>query len=399
MWPYIYKDFGISDGASKNALALITTFFLVAYALGHTFAGKLMDKIGTRFGMTFAIVGWSVSISLHSLARALFSFNIFRFFLGFFEAGNWPGATKNNAEWFPPQERAIAQGIFGASTAIGSVIAGPVIALLFLAYGWESTFFSIGGLGLLWTIPWLIINKASPEKHPWLTEVEQEHILSNSTRDSIASPQAGLTYTWRQLLRFKNTWGILLGRFFLDPVWWLFITWLPTFLKEQFLFDIKQIAAFSWFPYLLAALGGIAGGYFSFKFIHKGIKAAIVRNRAITIGCIIMFLSLALLGIFVETLKSHPYLLMFIIGLALFGFQFLISNLQTLPSDFYKGSNVGTVAGMGGTAAVLGTLATTWLVPLITQVSYSSFFFLGCILVPLGWMSVIFIPVPCDKSK
>ncbi|MGY0035592.1 MFS transporter [Pedobacter sp. NJ-S-72] len=118
MWPYIYKEFGIAAADNKNALALITTFFMIAYALGQTFTGKLMDAVGTRLGMTISIIGWSVSIALHSFARSLLSFNIFRFMLGFSEAGNWPGATKSNAEWFPVKERAIAQGIFGAGSVL-----------------------------------------------------------------------------------------------------------------------------------------------------------------------------------------------------------------------------------------------------------------------------------------
>ena len=120
MWPYIYKEFGIADADNKNALALITTFFMVAYALGQTATGKLMDAIGTRMGMVVSIIGWSVSIALHALASSLRSFSVFRFLLGFSEAGNWPGATKSNAEWFPARERAIAQGIFGAGASFRS---------------------------------------------------------------------------------------------------------------------------------------------------------------------------------------------------------------------------------------------------------------------------------------
>ena len=128
MWPYIYKDFGILDADNKQALAYITTFFMIAYALGQTFTGKLMDAIGTRLGFVISIAGWSVSIALHAIAKTLASFSVFRFLLGFFEAGNWPGATKSNAEWFPAKERAIAQGIFGAGASLGGVVAAPFIA-------------------------------------------------------------------------------------------------------------------------------------------------------------------------------------------------------------------------------------------------------------------------------
>ncbi|TCC91093.1 MFS transporter [Pedobacter hiemivivus] len=387
MWPYIYKEFGIADVDNKSALALITTFFMIAYALGQTFTGKLMDAVGTRLGMTISIIGWSVSIALHSFARSLMSFNIFRFMLGFSEAGNWPGATKSNAEWFPAKERAIAQGIFGAGASLGSVVSAPIIALLYIAFGWKMTFVLIAALGLIWVIPWLIINKAAPEKHPWLTEKERNYILDTDP-DANASVEVVPVLTWRELLKFRNTWGIIMSRFFIDPVWWLFVTWLPTFLKEQFLFDIKQIGAFTWLPYLFAAIGSLAGGYHSSWQIKQGTTAVKARKNSIAIGSGVMLLSLVAIVYYLDTLKETPTLAMVLIGTTLFGFQFLIGNIQTLPSDYFNGKNVGTVAGMGGTAAVAGTLLTTWAVPIITKTSYVSFFVLAAVLVPIAWICI-----------
>lgn len=390
MWPYIYKEFGIADVDNKNALALITTFFMIAYALGQTFTGKLMDAVGTRLGMTISIIGWSVSIALHSFARSLMSFNIFRFMLGFTEAGNWPGATKSNAEWFPAKERAIAQGIFGAGASLGSVVSAPIIALLYIAFGWKMTFVLIAVLGLIWVIPWLIINKAAPEKHPWLTEKERNYILDTDDTTN-TTVEVVPVLTWRELLKFRNTWGIIMGRFFIDPVWWLFVTWLPTFLKEQFLFDIKQIGAFTWLPYLFAAIGSLAGGYHSSWQIKRGVSAVNARKNAIAIGCSVMLISLVAIVYQLDSLKNTPSLAMILIGCTLFGFQFLIGNIQTLPSDYFNGKNVGTVAGMGGTAAVAGTLLTTWAVPIMTKTSYVSFFVLAAVLVPITWICIKYI--------
>ena len=152
MWPFIYKEFGIADADSKSALAFITSFFMLAYALGQTLTGKMMDAIGTRLGFVLSIVAWSISIALHALARSLASFSVFRAMLGISEAGNWPGATKSNAEWFPAKERAIAQGIFGAGASMGSVVAAPLVAALFLLLGWRLTFACIAVLGFLWVI-------------------------------------------------------------------------------------------------------------------------------------------------------------------------------------------------------------------------------------------------------
>ena len=391
LWPYIYKEFGIADVDNKSALAVITTFFMIAYALGQTFTGKLMDAVGTRIGMTVSIVGWSISIALHAFAKSLTSFSVFRFMLGFSEAGNWPGATKNNAEWFPPKERAIAQGIFGAGASLGSVISAPIIALLYIAFGWKMTFVLIAILGIVWIIPWLVMNKATPDKHPWLTDKEREHILAKPIVNGIEAQAEVPVLHWKELLKFRNTWGIIMGRFFIDPVWWLFVTWLPTFLKEQFLFDIKQIGAFTWLPYVFAAVGSLMGGYHSSWQVKKGVNAEKARKNSIAIGCAIMLVSLIAIVYFLGTLKETPVLAMILIGCTLFGFQFLIGNLQTLPSDYFNGKNVGTVSGMGGTAAVVGTLLTTWAVPIITKTSYNSFFILAAVLVPLTWLSIKYI--------
>ncbi len=390
MWPYIYKEFGIADVDNKNALALITTFFMVAYAIGQTVTGKLMDAIGTRLGMVISIGAWSISIALHAVARSLASFNIFRSLLGISEAGNWPGATKSNAEWFPAKERAIAQGIFGAGASLGGVVAPPCIAAMYLAFGWRVTFAAIGVLGILWIIPWLIINKATPDKHPWITKEEQEHIIQDSTQKVTESTPVNV-YSWRQLLNFKNTWGIITSRFFIDPVWWMFLTWLPTFLKEQFGFDIKQVGAFAWLPYLFAATGGLTGGFFSSAQIRRGVSPVKARKNAITIGCVIMLISLTTIAIVLEDLKENINLAIALISAVLFGFQFLINNLQTLPSDYFHGKNVGTVAGMGGTSAVIGTIIFTWLVPWMTKTSYTSFFVLAAVMVPAAWLSIKFI--------
>ena len=388
MWPYIYKEFGIADADNKNALAYITTFFMIAYAIGQTVTGKMMDAIGTRLGMVVSIVGWSISIALHSFAKGLSSFGFFRLMLGISEAGNWPGATKSNAEWFPAKERGIAQGIFGAGASLGSVVAAPFIASLYLAFGWRVTFIGIAALGLLWLIPWLIINKSTPDKHPWITAEEQEHILKTAQNKNNSQEKI---FTWKELLRFKNTWGILSSRFLIDPVWWLFVTWLPTFLKEQFHFDIKQVGAFTWFPYLCAAIGGLLGGFFASQKIKKGVDAAIARKQAVTIGCTLMLASLSLTAFYLDSLKDNINLPIGLISTTLFGFQFLICNIQTLPSDYFGGKNVGTVSGMGGTAAVVGTLITTLSVPIITKTGYTSFFILGSILVPLSWICLTFI--------
>lgn len=399
MWPFIYKDFGIPESESKNALALITTFFMIAYAIGQTVMGRLMDRIGTRLGMVVSIALWSVATGLHAFAGKLLSFNAFRLLLGFSEAGNWPGATKNNAEWFPPKERGIAQGIFGAGASLGSVISAPAIAFLYLALGWQGTFLGIACLGLIWIVPWLIVNRAPPATHPWLTDQERVYI-AGSEKDRPELKQEGTVFTLKELLGLRATWSIILGRFFIDPIWWMFVTWLPTFLREQFYFDVKQIGAFAWIPYFFAALGSLAGGWFAMQLIRKGIcSAAAARRRAITIGCIVMLVSLGATAYFLPVLKDSAHLTMALISATLFGFQFLIGNLQTLPADYFNKKNVGAISGIGGTAAVVGTLFITWLVPVITKTDYVLFFVTGTLLVPCTWIVIKFLSPKYKQIK
>lgn len=380
LWPYIHQDFGISAADSKDALKLITTFFMIAYAIGQTLTGKMMDAIGTKLGFVVSIVGWSISIALHAVAKTLGSFNVFRFLLGMSEAGNWPGAAKSNAEWFPAKERGIAQGIFGAGASLGSVVSAPFIAALYLAFGWKATFVGIGALGLLWLIPWLWIHKGKPAEHPWITEEEKAHIQSV---DAHQQP-TGAVCTTSELLQKRKTWSIVGARFFIDPIWWMFVTWLPFFLKEKFDFDIKQIGAFAWVPYLFAALGGLAGGFYASRLIQKGMYAESARKRAIVAGGLLMLVCLATIALKLDSIQGDSTLVIALISATLFGFQFLINNLQTLPADYFHGKNVGTVAGFGGTAAVLGTLIVTWLVPMMTQQSYTWFFWYAALLVPAG---------------
>jgi ACS family hexuronate transporter-like MFS transporter len=396
LWPYIHKEFGIAESDNKTALALITTFFMVAYAIGQTVTGKMMDAIGTRAGMTISIVFWSISIALHALAKSIASFSVFRFFLGISEAGNWPGATKSNAEWFPAKERGVAQGIFGAGASLGAVVSAPVIAGIYLAFGWRITFLSIAVLGFIWIIPWLLINKSTPDKHPWITEEELRHIGSDRKDQNEEEPVR--VHTWKELLGKRITWSLLLSRFFIDPVWWLFVTWLPTFLKEEFSFDIRQVGAFAWVPYLFAAIGGLLGGWYAGRLIGRGVEAARARRNAVTIGSVIMLLSLGTIAYTLDSLQGRPEIAIGLISATLFGFQFLINNIQTLPADYFHGKNVGTVSGMSGTAAVLGTLITTWIVPVITKTSYTGFFIMAALMVPLGWICINYIRSAKNKK-
>ncbi|MBB1380980.1 MFS transporter [Shewanella sp. SR41-2] len=380
MWPGIAEDLGLD----KSDYANIITVFMISYAIGQSLFGKIFDAIGTRLGFLLSIVVWSVSIALHAVAASVTSFAIFRAMLGLGEAGNWPGATKANAEWFPIKERALAQGIFNAGASLGSIIAPPLIAFLYAFLGWQATFIVIGSLGILWILPWLIVHKSSPDSHPWITEEERQHILTGQQCTSEKQQDKEYVPTMGQLLRHRQTWGVIAARFFIDPIWWLFVAWLPLYLNEKFGFDVKQIGAFAWLPYVGAAIGALFGGWFSGHLMSRGWSVNKARRSAIVLGCMVMLPALLL-----TSLAATPWMAMGLIALILFGFQTAIGNVQTLPSDYFSGKTVGTLAGISGTSAVLSVIITIQLVPMMTKGGdYTPFFILGAALVPLALISL-----------
>ncbi len=384
----IAKDLGYTtQDIAKQQYAIILNVFMVFYAIGQSLMGRIFDRIGTRIGFVLSITVWSIATMLHAAARSVLSFSIFRAFLAVGEAGNWPGAVKSNAEWFPQKERAVAQGIFNAGASIGSVISPPLIAILFVFFGWKVTFFALGSLGVIWIIPWLVLNKTSPEKHPWISEAERAYILEGKkTVETELEADGDKKLSILQILSYKKSWSVLVARFFHEPIWWLFVGWMPIYLAATYKFDVKSIGAFAWVPYVGAALGSIAGGWYSGKLLAEGKTVGKARKTAITLGSSLMFLGLVVTIFFADT----PEKFVAIVAVVLFGFQFSIGNIQTIPSDIFKGPSVGSLAGFGGTVGVFSVIALNFLVPVITKASFTPAFVIIALFVPLGVLAVYF---------
>ena len=379
----MWVEIGPELGMDEFDYARLVMVFMVGYAIGQALFGKIFDMIGTRLGFVLAIVIWSVSIMLHAVTRSFASLAAMRFTLAFGEAGNWPGATKSNAEWFPIRERALAQGIFNSGASLGAVISAPAIALLYLQFGWQATFVIIGLFGFVWIVPWLLIFKAPPDRHPWLSAEEREYILTGQRDESTSEDDEQAAPGWFEMLRYRQSWSVVVSRFFLDPVWWLFVSWLPIYLAATFDFDIAQIGLFAWVPYVGAVAGALFGGWLARSLLQRGRTVDYTRKLTITLGGVIM-----LPALLATAAASTPLSAVLLIAVILFGFQTAIGNIQTLPSDFFSGKSVGSLAGVGGTAAVAGTLITTELIPRITEVSFAPAFILGAALVPLAVVSV-----------
>ncbi|MGQ1910370.1 MFS transporter [Marinifilum sp. RC60d5] len=374
---------------AKNQLGIITIFFMIAYGLSQMFSGKLYDKIGTRRGFVVSVLLWGFADALTSLSQGKVTLTGFRMMLGLGEAGPWPGATKSNAEWFPQKERAFAQGLFGAAASIGSILAPIIILMLYISIGWKMTFVVVGGMGLLWLIPWLIINKKGPKEHPWISEEEREYILSGQPEAKVTN-EVGKTLG--QLLSNKKNYSVILGRFFLDPIWWMFVTFLPMYLVEQFGLNIKELAFSAWIPYVGAMIGSVAGGWYSGYLIRKGATVNRARKTAMLLGG-----GIIVPAVIASVLVPNAVLAVILMAFVLGGFQFMMTNIQTLPSDLHGGKSVGSLAGLGGASAVLGVILAILFAGYIT--SWPLLFGLLGALVPLSLASIFLTVGKIEQIK
>lgn len=392
LWPDIAEDiYPNEDNDSRKATyAYITSSFIFFYAMGQALFGKIFDWIGTRLGFALSIGVWSIATALHAFASGAFSFIVFRSILGVAEAGNWPGAAKGNAEWFPTHERAFAQGLFNSGAAVGGIVALPAIAFMTVWFSWQTIFIVVGLIGLLWLIPWFLIVKAPPEYHPNISAEEKEYILTGQKEPEEDdenyeeyNPSTG------RLLTHKQSWGVILASAAIDPIWWLFIGWIPYYLFDVYGMDVKGIGLYGWVPYAGAMVGAWFGGLLAQNRIKAGWNVNKTRKWVITLGCMIMFPSFFLL-----MNPGSPTGAVLIMALILFGFQTSIGNVQTLPSDLFGKGTVGTLSGIAGMAAKLGAFSLTLLVPWLTKgENYAPAFYVGAALTAIALFAVwVLIP-------
>ncbi len=379
-----------ADGR-KKIYGDIGTYFIIAYALGQALFGRIFDKLGTRLGFALSIGFWSLATGLHALVRGFLGFTIVRALLGLSEAGNWPGAAKGNAEWFPTNERAIAQGIFNFGASFGALISIPLIGLMAQKLHWHVVFMIIALLGFLWLIPWLIVVKIGPKKHPWLSEEEKDLILNGQKNELVEGDEdiEQKSMSFGEILGFKQSWGVIIASAAIDPIWWIFVVWIPNYLVNVFDMGIEGITTYGWVPYLGAMIGAWFGGLLAKSFFNKGWNVNKVRKSTIAIGCAIMLPALLSLSN-----PGSPLIAVVIMAIVLFGFQTAIGNIQTLPSDLYNGKSVGTLSGLAGMSAKFAAAALTWYIANKLPIDkYSFVFLIGAALVAIVIFAVwVLIP-------
>jgi ACS family hexuronate transporter-like MFS transporter len=366
---------------TNSDYALVVIAFRVAYSIGQTASGRWLDRVGTRTGLSLAVAFYSVSAMLGSLGNGLRSFMGVRFLLGLGESANWPGATKAVAEWFPRRDSGWAVALFDSGSSIGAALAPFIVLSVHQATGsWRPAFIVTGLLGFLW-IPLFRWLYRSPEEHPRLSAEERQDILANRG----SSPGAS-TESYRTLLRLPHTWGIIIGKGLTDPVWFLITDWFAVYLATRG-FPLEDSLLAFWVPFMAADLGNFAGGGVSSFLIKRGWPVGLARKAVIVLGTVGMLFLIP--AIYTTTLQS----LAACFAVATFSYAAVSTMILNLPADVYPARSVGTVAGLGGTAAGVCTIAATLLTGYISDRYSFEPLLIGASLIPIVGMAAVLVLV------
>ena len=313
----------------------IVTAFQAAYAIGLLFAGRIIDRIGTRLGYALAIGIWSLSAMGHALARSVMGFGVARFMLGLGESGNFPAGIKGVAEWFPRKERALATGLFNSGSNVGAIVAPLLVPWITLRFGWQAGFMCTGIFSAAWLITWLLVYRR-PQEHPRV-----------SRRESDAAEPA-VRVSWSSLLVHRQSWAFIIGKFLTDPIWWFFLYWLPKFFHSEHGLSLGQIGPPLVVIYLMSDVGSISGGWISSSLIKRGWSVNRARKTAM------LMCALAVVPIMFVGRVSSLWPAVAIISLATAAHQGWSANLFTLTSDMFPQKAVASVVGLGGFGGAVG---------------------------------------------
>jgi MFS transporter, ACS family, aldohexuronate transporter len=353
--PTLQSEFGWSE----IDYADIVFSFQFAYAIGLLGAGRFMDLVGTRRGFTIAIVVWSLAAMAHAEATAfgpaaaamlsvfglvysasVAGFIVARFALGIGEAGNFPAAIKVVAHWFPKKERAFATGLFNSGTNVGALATPLIVPWITLTWGWYWAFIATGAIGFAWVVAWLLLYD-HPEQHPRVNAAELAYIRSDP-------PDTPVKVPWRSLLTYRQTWAFAVAKFMTDPIWWLYLFWIPDFLKRNHGINLSQVGPPLVVLYLIADVGSIGGGWLSSTLIKRGWSVNAGRKTAMLV-C-----ALAVLPMAFASYATSLWSAVLLIGIAAAAHQGWSANVFTMTSDMFPRHAVGSVVGLGGAAGAFG---------------------------------------------
>lgn len=342
--PTLEKEFNWSESDYSN----IVVAFQFAYAIGMVSVGRLIDKIGTKLGYALTLIFWSIASILHALATGTLSFMIYRAFLGLTEAGNFPAGIKTMAEWFPQKERAYATGIFNSGTNVGAIIAPIIVPWLAINYSWQIAFIATGAIGFIWLVFWFLLYDV-PSKHKKLSKAEFDFIHSDTIKEDVHKTHKKVS--WPDIIKYKQAWTYILGKFFTDGIWWFMLFWTPAFLKAQYGLEGMQVSIPVATVYTMAGIASILGGWLPMWFV-KSKNWSIVRARKTSM---LIYAAFPLLVIFAQAAGTYNmWYAVIIIGIAASAHQAWSANLYTTVSDMFPKHLVATVIGTGGMVGSLG---------------------------------------------
>jgi ACS family hexuronate transporter-like MFS transporter len=337
---------------SNTDYASIVIAFRISYTIGQTLLGRVMDKVGTRRGLTLTVLGYSLVSVLTPLANGLADFRVFRFLLGAGESANWPAATKAVSEWFPRKERGLATAFFDSGSSVGGAIAPFIVLPIYLRWGWRPAVAIPGLLGFLWILLWRRVYQP-PQAHPLISDEERDLLARDQT--DLANKDRSVRPRWRDLLKLPQTWGTIIARTFTDPVWFFVTDWFPIYLVVKG-FDLKSEFIAVWVPFLAADLGNFSGGIASGWLIRRGWSLGAARKAVVIFGGIgVMFL--------IPTIFTNAlWMILLLFALATFSYAAFSTIANVLPTDLYESGSVASVSGFGGTGAGIGTIIASALV-------------------------------------
>lgn len=358
-------------GITTVQYSYITMSFLVSYTIMYAVSGRLVDWLGTRKSFSIFVSGWSFATMLHFFAHSTFQFALCRFLLGATEPANFPAGIKAVSEWFPLKERALAVGIFNAGTAVGSALAAPMVAWIALTWGWRYSFIVAGSLGLLWVIVWRLVYQ-TPQKHTRITDEEKAYVMDGLE----APPLNAALVPWKTIFRTRAVWGCVLARMLTDPISYFFVFWTPKYLQQEQGFNLADIGKYSWIPFVMLAVGNIAGGFIPNRLVSAGWtlnrarKTMMFTSSCITPVCCLIIATTDIpalaLGAMSVSMLAHA----------------LWANM-TLPAEVLPRNMIGSVTGlagaMGGIVGVISQYGIGWTVQNVSFVPV----FAACAFMPM----------------
>jgi ACS family hexuronate transporter-like MFS transporter len=341
--PYLKLEYHWTNSDYAN----IAIAFRVAYSIGQTVFGKVMDRVGTRRGLTLTVIWYSAVSMLTSLASGFYSFATFRFLLGTGESANWPAATKAVSEWFPKRERALATALFDSGSSIGSAVAPFLVLWIYFRWGWRPAFMVPGALGFLWLIFWRWLYHP-PETHSRISPTELAMIVADK-RESDESHAGKVRLRWRDLLKLPQTWGTIIAKTLTDPVFFFVTEWFPIYLVAKGI-ELKSGLIAVWMPFIAADVGSFLAGGLSGYLVNRGWSLGAARKVPIIYGGIGMTLLIP------TVFTTKLWVIAFLFAVVTFTYAGFTTMANVLPSDLFSSESVASVSGLSGTGAGIGTI-------------------------------------------